>query len=183
MRPYRSTIHHLLLAYFYDFDGADKIIKKFFNKAKESQTSYCADAISLIIRDKKMDTEFNQQKLIELWKQLHTKHDLGSWFRNSPLSMHESITLYLDHVKEYPGEFNLVSAPVDKLDSCIPDYPRLVADCLDILVQKSKDNRMPDQIRELVSTLLMTNDENIRNVCHRIINRVGRHGYDWRDLD
>ena len=182
MNPYRRTIHHLLLAYFYDFDGADKIIEKFFNKAKESQTNYCIDAVSLIIKDKKMDTKFNKQKLIKLWKQLHTKHDLGSWFRNSPLSKHESITLYLDHVNEYPGEFNLVSAPVDELDSCIADHPRLVVDCLNILIQKSKDNRVPDQIKNLVATLLKTNDEKIRNACHAIINRVGRRGCDWRDL-
>ena len=192
-QPYNSTIDHAMLAYFYGLDNADSLVEKFLNDADkldgkddEDKLSikHCVHHIGMIIKDKDDDPKFDKEKLIKMWKRPSVlQHDLDRWFRDSPLDKKMSISLYLNYIKGYQKKFNLIYASIDAFSSYVEDFPQEVADCLEILIAKRLNNYIPEEkIKDVLKSLLVTDNKLIRAQCFTIIGEVRKLGYDWGDL-
>ena len=192
-QPYKSTIDHAMLAYFYGLDNADSLVEKFLSDADELDgkgdedelsIKHCVHHIGMIIKDKDDDPKFNKQKLIEMWKRPSVlQHDLDRWFRDSPLDKKTSISLYLNYIKGYREKFNLIYASIDALCSYIEGFPQEVADCIEILIDKRLNNYIPEEkIRDVLTSLLAIGDKQISTKCDTIIEKVALLGHDWGDL-
>ena len=192
-QPYNSTIDHAMLAYFYGLDNADSLVEKFLSDADELagkgdedklSVGHCVHHIGMIIKDKDDDPKFNKEKLIKMWKRPSVlQHDLGRWFRDSPLDKKTSISLYLNYIKGYQKKFNLIYASIDAFSSYVEDFPQEVADCLEILIDKRLNNYIPEEkIRDMLTSLQAIGDNQIDAKCSTIIENMALLGYDREGL-
>ena len=104
------------------------------------------------------------------------------WFRNSPLDLKITIKLYLNYLKQYPEKINLVYAPISELQKYVKDTPNEVADCIEIFIDKQENNYIPQEIKEILKSLLTINDSNINSKCKKIIEKLATLSHDFRDL-
>ncbi len=191
---YNSTIDHMILAYFYDFDKVDAYFEQFLVENKEitdeendyeAPIQHCVFQIANVIKGKKNDQKFNKEKLKKLWNhESFSKHaQLYEWFTNSPLDDETTIKLYRDYLERYEGKFNLIYIKFSKLEKYIPKYSILVAECLKLLVEKRNSAYIPKpEIKNLLESLLKDNHDGVRDICKKIIDHLLRSSYDYRDL-
>ncbi len=182
---YESTIGHMILAYLYNLDNADGYFEKFVKNLQNNEfAENCAFQLAHVMKDKTKDIEFNKEKLEKLWKDesFLKQKVLHLWFKNSPLNQKTTIQLYLNYLKQYPEKIDLVFVYVGELQNYVSEYPKLVIDCLKILVEKTENHFIPDEMKNILKLLLESKDTGIKNSCNTIIDDLAKLGYNWKDL-
>ncbi len=180
---FESTVSHVILAYFYDLEHADKIFQRFLEIADSTAIEHCVFQIGLILDNDKIDEKFNKEKLVNLWSHKAIQnHSLERWFRNSPIEKEKSISLYLQHLKEFTGKENLATMTVDGLSSYSNEYPLQVAECIELLIKKRANDYIHNEIKIVLKKLIEKKNDAVNTVCNRIIEELATLGQDYRDL-
>ena len=168
-RMHEATVGHVMLAYFQDSPNADGIVEKFLEDGDAEAMERCVRQTARILPGKRDDPNFNKAKLAGLWKHRSLKsHNLDAWFINTPLDGEESMTLYRDHIMQYPGMINTAYNPMYKLAEYAADFPLQVAECLEALIPKHAGSVVPDEARKILETLRRSKDPRIESICKRI---------------
>lgn len=176
MRSSEFTIRHVMLAHLYGLEGADEPTKNLLDGSDETLRE-CARQISIIMKDKADDSDFDKEKLAALWKDAGlARCDLGMWLVNSPLDKGDTIALYRDHVVAYPGEINLY-IPVKHLAPYARDFPEVVAECLDALVGKC-NGYVPDLVQDVLALLRGSGSAIAVERCRTIDERLAQRGHE-----
>ena len=182
-RAYQATIDHAILAYLYDLNYVDESFEQFLDSGNYSEVEHCVSQLAYVMKDKEDDEKFNKEKLIKLWKHSSIlKHDLHMWFLNSPLDSQITIELYLNHLKQYSGKINLLYAPILEFQKNVKDSPQTVADCIEVLVEKQDNNYIPNEIEDILKSLLEIDDKDVKLKCETIIEKLATLGKDLRNL-
>jgi len=180
---FESTITHMALAYFYDLENADEVFEKFLETAEPSAIEHCVFHIGTILKGDKTDEKFNKEKLVNLWSNESLQnHSLERWFRNSPLEKEKTISLYLEHLKNFTGRLNLVTMTLEGLNSYSDEFSLQVAECVELLVAKQAQNYINQEIKDILKKLIDNKDEAVNTVCRRTIEQLATLGCDYRDL-
>ena len=148
-----ATFQHVALAYFYGFEHADAIFKKFVRTAKQATIKRTVMPLTLIMKGKEDDKDFDKGKLARLWKEeQYSQLDLGAWFRHTPLDKRTAIGLYRDYLGRYRGKIDMLAAPVDELEKYAGEFPAETAACLLRMVERSRmvDIRAAGRVVELL---------------------------------
>lgn len=177
VRSSKFTIIHVMLAHLYGMDGADAPLDYLLCGSDETLRE-CIDQIGIIMKGKAGDPDFDKASLVALWKKpCLARCDLGMWFVNSPLDKKDTIARYRGHVATCPGGINLYIV----LKHLVPyarDFPRDVADCLDMLVGKC-DGYVPDTVRDVLALLRGSGDEAVKEKCRAIDEKLAQRGCEW----
>ena len=193
-QTHNSTITHVILAYFYDLEHADDIVNKFLDRADRLTNTenahklsidHCIQQIGITIKDKRNDSEFNKQKLINIWRRpFVSQHTLDTWFINSPLDKKTTISLYREHINKYSKNFTFnVYSSIKTFCSYLKDFPLEVADCINTLIDTQDNNYLPmEEIKDIVKSLLRSGDEQVEIKCRMIIEKATLRNHDWKDL-
>ena len=181
-RPYESTVVHAMLAYFYGLEGADGLVETMLANGGREAAEACASQVGFIVKGKEDDDGFDKKKLAKLWKDPSLGQcDLTVWFVNSPLDGRQSVSLYRDYIRGYRGTSNPVYDPLDTLGKHAGDFPIEVAECLDILLDRSS-SYVPDRMRSVLERAIGTNNRTAYEKCRAVIEKASQKGRDWRDL-
>ena len=181
-RPYESTVVHAMLAYFYGLEGADGLVEKMLANGGREAAEACASQVGFIVKGKEDDDGFDKKKLAKLWKDPSLGQcDLTVWFVNSPLDGRQSVSLYRDYIKGYRGASNPVYDPIDTLGKHAGDFPIEVAECLDMLLDRS-GSYVPDRMRSVLERAIGANNRTAYEKCRAAIEKASQKGRDWRDL-
>ena len=179
-RLHELTVVHVMLAYFYDFEEADRLVEKFLRKDKYVET--CVSKISVIIKDRSDDPNFNKKKLADLWtRDSFARHDLGMWLAHSPLEPKLTVSLCLKHARNHPGRLDLFIY-VGALASYVEDFPVEVVDCLGVLMNKRDTDHIPSEMRGVLLQLLDSGNTQVVDKCKMIIENLIQLEYDGADL-
>ena len=179
-RPYDRTMSHVMLAYFYDLVGADRLVEEFLGKARNIAPG--VRKIGAIMKNKSADPDFNRDKLTGLWSHdAFAGHDLGAWLADNPLDRKLAISLCLKHVEKREGKMDLYGY-VDGLASYAEDFSEQVADCLAALIDKCDKNAVPDAVQGVLRQLLDAENRRVEAKCKLIIEKISWLGHDWSDL-
>ena len=179
-RTLEYTISHVMLAYFSDLKGADRLVEKFL--AKGENMELCVRKIGAMIKDKSDNPNFNKKKLVELWERdSFAKHDLGAWLANSPLDRKLAVSLCLKHARNHPGRPDL-SNYVGALFSYAEEFPDQIADCLVVLIDKRDKDHIPNMMRDVLRRLLDAERPSVSHKCRSVIEKMAQLGPDWSDL-
>ena len=178
-----ATIRHVMLAYFYRLPKADAIVEKFLEKNDAEAVARYVDQTGPMLAGKGDDPEFDKTRLARLWRHPALKgSNLVVWFVASPLDRKTTITLYRDHVRQYPGKVDMSRDPAYTLDRYAKDYPSEAAECLEALVGKYPDGAVPDKARGVFEALCGCKDPQVRGTCERIAEKAAQRGLDWKEL-
>ena len=176
-RVSKFTVIHVMLAHLYGLEGADTPTKNLLNGSDDTLQE-CARQLSIIMRGKADDPDFNKERLAALWRHPGlAKCDLGMWLVNSPLDRRDTIALYRDHVAGYQGKINLYT-PVKHLAPYAQDFPEEVADCLDMLVGRC-DGYVPDHVRDVLAILRGSDSPAVKEKCRAIDEKLAQRGREW----
>ncbi len=180
-----STIDHVLLAYLYDLKGADRIFDDFLKRADDDSkvyvelTKHCVLRAGTIIRGKKDNSDFNKERLTNLWKRSCIRqHDLTRWFEVSPLDKKVTIFLYSDYLKQYPGRFYVFPPQIEILCEYVDEYPGQVTDCLDEIIKKSDRINAYNETKDILTCLSRHDDCQIRKRASSILDRLHRNHHE-----
>ena len=187
---HERTTEHVMLAYFYNWRYAVDIVKKFLkeppkkNPKKTPKLERCVRLTSLILsKHKDNDPNFNKERLVDLWKHPSLqKYDLSMWLRNTPLNKEKTITLYCDHINQYPDKINMFDVPMNELDEYARDFPLKVVKCLEALIDKCANTYVPEKMCDILSVLLKSGNLDVKTTIRSIIEKGARMGYDWSKL-
>ena len=178
---HESTIHHVVLAYFYGWPNAARIVETALEKRCDEVLERCVEQIGLVIKDKDADPK-SKEKLVYLWKHdAFKKYDLGMWFINTPLDRKTSIGLYRDHVRQYAGKIRRAYDPLDRLAEYAEEFPSDVAECLKALVLKYEYDAVPSGFDDLVKRLSGSADPRARATCKNIAEKSVHERPDRED--
>lgn len=180
--PYESTAAHVMLAYFYGLEGADTLVKDMLARKDDKAIKVCAQQISIIVKGKEGDGEFDKEKLVGLWKDdAFRRCDLTMWFINSPLDKRRSIALYRDYIAGHQGAPSPLYAPIGTLGEYAGDFPAEVAECLDILLDKP-GSCDPDSVHGVLKRVIGTGDGQAVEKCRSVVEKAAQRGHDWQEL-
>ena len=159
-----ATACHVMLAYFYGLERADRIVEKFL-KGGPVAARLCAEQTARILPDKRDDPNFDKARLAKLWRHPALKgSNLDRWFINTPLDDEESITLYRDHARQYRGKIGSACSPVYKLAEYAADFPLQVAECLEALAPRCGCAEQKHAL-EILESLSESADPRVRDAC------------------
>ena len=187
--PYESTVAHAMLAYFYGLEGADDLVELLLAR-NDDKAADCARQTGIIIKGKEDDDDFDKEKLACLWGHPSLGQcDLTIWFVVSPLDKRRSISLYRNYIAGYASAVDPLRIPVSTLCKYARDFPVEVAECLDMLLDKS-DRRAPnksgsyapDSLRDTLKQAIDTKNGQAVKKCRAVIEKIAQRGPDWRDL-
>lgn len=180
---FESTITHMSLAYFYNLENADEAFERFLETAEPSAIEHCVFHIGTILNGDKIDEKFNKEKFAKLWSYKSIQnHSLERWFRNSPLEKEKTISLYLEHLKNFTGQVNLATMTLEGLNSYSNKFPLQVAECIELLVAKRANDYIHHEVKDILKKLIDSKDDVVYTVCKRIIEQLAILGLDYRDL-
>ena len=161
-----ATARHVMLAYFYGLEQADRIVERFL-KGGPGAARLCAEQTARILPDKRDDPNFDKAKLAKLWRHPALKGcNLDRWFVHTPLDDEASVTLYLDHARQYRGGIDSACSPVHKLAEYAADFPLEVAECLEALAPRYGCTEQKHAL-EILESLSESGDPRVRDACGR----------------
>lgn len=173
-RSAESTIVHVMLAHLYGLEGADGPVRNLLGGSDETLQE-CARQVSIIMRGKADDPDFDKEKLAALWRDEGlARCDLDMWLVNSPLGKRDTIVLYRDYVAQRHGGISLYT-PVRHLKPYAEDFPEEVADCLDALVDKC-DGYVPDEVKHVLSLVGNSDSLAVKEKCRAIAEKLAQRG-------
>lgn len=176
-RASEYTIIHVMVAYFYGLEGADKPVRNLLGGSDDTLQE-CARQVGGIIKDKADDHDFDKERLVSLWKdQGLARCDLGMWLVNSPLDKRDTIALYRGHVVGHPRGISR-HAPVSHLAPYARNFPEEVADCLDALVDRC-DGYVPEHVRDVLAILRCSDNAAVKEKCRAIDEKLAQRGREW----
>ena len=168
-RAHENTVERVMSAYFYDWPNADIIVEKFLEKGDAEAIERCVQQAGPVLAGKRDDPDFNKARLASLLRHPSLKnHNLDAWFIDTPLDDEEAITLYRDHITQYPGRISGMYNPVYKLAEYAADFPLQVAECLAALIPKHEGSVVPDEACEIWETLRRSKDPEVEAICKKI---------------
>ena len=172
-----ATAGHVMLAYFYGLEQADRIVERFL-KGGPGAARLCAEQTAPILAGKRDDPNFDKARLAELWRHPALRGcNLDAWLANTPLDGEASVTLYLDHARRYRGGIDPACSPAHKLAEYAADFPLQVAECLEALAPRY-GGALPEKAREILGSLSESADPRVRDACGRAAAPAGRDRND-----
>lgn len=181
-RLYESTVAHAMLAYFYGLEGADRLVGKILAKEDREAAEVCARQVGGMIKGKEEDEDFDKEKLAKLWRDASLGQcDLTMWFVNSPLDGKQTMTLYRDYIAGHRGAADPLYYPLDALCKHAGDFPAEVAECLDILLDRS-GSYVPDKMYDVLERVVGASNETANEKCRAVIEKAAQRGRDWSKL-
>ena len=166
-----ATAGHVMLAYFYRLEQADRIVEKFL-RGDPGAARLCAEQTAPILPDKRDDPNFDKARLVGLWRHPALKGcNLDRWFVHTPLDGEESIALYRDHARQYRGKIDSACSPMYKLAEYAADFPLQVAECLEALAPRCGCAEQRHAL-EILESLSGSTDPRIRDACVRAAARA-----------
>lgn len=168
-RAHENTVERVMSAYFYDWPNADIIVEKFLEKGDAEAIERCVRQAGPVLAGKRDDPDFNKARLADLWRHPSLKnHNLDAWFMDTPLDDEEAITLYRDHITQYPSRISGMYNPVYKLAEYAEGFPLQVAECLDVLIRNHEGSVVPDEACKIWETLRRSKDPRVEVLCKEI---------------
>jgi hypothetical protein len=181
---YHSTIEHVTLGYLYGITNFDKIFDDFISKADAVSIEHCGFFITRILSDNPDVSKF-KDKIISLWKNQRfiDYANLDMWFIRKPFDKKENIQLFLNYMQHHSGKFMPVYFPLEELGEYVDDFPRDVAEGLQIFVDNLESTHLPKMLKSMLKKLQSKKIPEVNDICNKIIDVLITLGYnDYKDL-
>ena len=159
-----ATAGHVMLAYFYRLEQADRIVEEFL-EGGPAAARLCAEQTASVLPETRDDPNFDKARLAGLWRHPALKGcNLDRWFVHTPLDGEESMTLYRDHARRYRGKIDSACSPMYKLAEYAADFPLQVAECLEALAPRYGCTEQRHAL-EILESLSGSKDPRVRDAC------------------
>ena len=180
-RVHENTVEHVMQAYFHDWPDAEGIVEKLLEKGDAEAIERCVRQAGPVLAGKRDDPDFDKARLAGLWRHPSLKsHNLDAWFIGTPLDDEEAITLYRDHITQYPGRISGMCNPVYKLAEYAERFPLQVAECLLVLIPQHAGSVVLDTACEIWETLRRSKDPRVKALCKTIKPMLRMYYPHWR---